>query len=129
MRRTDLARELFVRGRAHAMRHQMEPAEARLWAELEPLGFKAQVPLTLARLKTASHKDYYVLDFYHEGAKLCIEVDGGIHRQTKGRDRRRDTRLKIAGIQTLRVPNAQVFNHLPDVVKGIREALWKLQMI
>jgi len=59
---------------------------------------------------------YYILDFYHAGAQLCIEVDGGIHKKQKGRDRRRDTRLATMGIKTLRFDNWQVFEKL----KGVR---------
>jgi very-short-patch-repair endonuclease len=65
----------------------------------------------------------YILDAFHEGARLCVEVDGGVHRRRRGRDRRRDTRLRTLGIRTLRIPNARVMGELQAVVDEIRGLL------
>ena len=81
-------------------------AEARLWEILEPLGFRCQEPYE-GVTKNLGHWSY-ILDFFHWGHNLCVEVDGSCHRKRKGRDRRRDTRLRGEGITTLRLSNNQV---------------------
>ena len=57
----------------------------------------------------------YILDFYCEEAKLCIEVDGAQHTFDEARvyDEKRDDYLKAHGIETLRIPAIQVMED-PD---------------
>lgn len=65
----------------------------------------------------------FIADFYCEGIKLAIEVDGGIHKnreQTKI-DKHRDEVFKARGIRVLRVSNDTVLNNLAEVVKEIIE--------
>jgi lysozyme len=37
----------------------------------------------------------YRLDLYHPASRLAVEVDGGIHVRTRGRERRRDARMAL----------------------------------
>jgi very-short-patch-repair endonuclease len=59
----------------------------------------------------------YVLDFYCEEARLCIEVDGAAHDMGSGReaDELRDRSLSEAGIRTLRIAARDVLKN-PDGV-------------
>lgn len=100
-------------------------AEARLWEVLEPLGFARQVTMIG---NTRNGLDWqYILDFYHFDLKLCVEVDGRVHRKTKGRDRRRDSRLAGEGIETIRFTNKQVTKELEWVMGVVKASMQMLE--
>jgi len=61
----------------------------------------------------------YVLDFYCESAKLCIEIDGETHDFTALRDSRRDSWLSALGIRTVRIPVQEVLRNLDAVVEYV----------
>ena len=104
----------FVQGAADFMLSNPTEAERAMWDILKPLGFWAQWPIFGATKNGGRWQ--YVLDFYHMDLNLCVEVDGGIHKRQKGRDRRRDTRLKGEGIRTFRWTNREVLRD-PEVVE------------
>jgi very-short-patch-repair endonuclease len=66
----------------------------------------------------------YVLDFYCEAARLCVEVDGMAHDMGDNplRDLRRDSYFLEVGIQTMRIPAEEVLRNLDGVILGIIEA-------
>lgn len=99
----------FANAAAHYNRQTMTPAERRLWIDLEPLGFKAQVPILTPREKSLS-KQSCIMDFYHEASKLCVEVDGKYHERRKWKDARRDRQMQSLGIRTLRFRNNEIFS-------------------
>lgn len=83
------------------MRRQPTYAEQRVWKALRKLNlngspFRRQVPL-----------GPYVADFAHHGAKLIVELDGGVHRlpSVALRDAERDAWLTAAGWRILRFAN------------------------
>jgi very-short-patch-repair endonuclease len=128
MRRSAGEIAAFLDDRARAMRKFPTPAEALLWDALAPLGFKRQHPINGETKNQGGWR--YILDFvwlvpyYRENfLALCVEVDGSAHRRTKGRDRRRDTRLATIGIRTIRVSNADVLRHLDKVMDVIHRAM------
>lgn len=106
MKRTLADKMEFVERAADFMRENPTLAEAAMWKILEPLGFKRQWEF-MTKTKNGLYS-LYVLDFFLPELKLCVEVDGGVHKRTKGRDRRRDTRLAGEGIRTLRFSNQHV---------------------
>ena len=61
----------------------------------------------------------YVLDFYCEKARLCIEVDGAAHDRgdAPARDGFRDEWLADAGIRTLRIAATDVLRNLEGVLQ------------
>jgi very-short-patch-repair endonuclease len=61
----------------------------------------------------------YVLDFYCDQRKLCIEVDGQSHEFTVGRDEARDRWLAERGVRTIRVAAQEVLRNLEGVVQFI----------
>jgi very-short-patch-repair endonuclease len=63
----------------------------------------------------------YVLDFYCDAIKLCVEVDGESHDFRIGSDQTRDAWLARLGIATLRVPAQEVLSNLDGVVHLIVE--------
>jgi very-short-patch-repair endonuclease len=110
--------------RAKRLRRDLSKPEAMLWQRLRlsPYGekFRRQHPAGV-----------YVLDFYHAGTKLCIEVDGIAHDMGDNpeRDVARDDWLAEFGIETLRVPATDVLrnadavaNMIMQVVKARRNA-------
>ena len=127
--------EAFCEMQAERMRREPTKAERALWAMLEPkakphamTGWKTQVPIG-TWTKNGGRVDY-ILDFAwlddNGIPALCIEVDGGVHKKQKGRDRRRDMRLATLGIRTIRFSNAEVLNHPERVQERVREALEEL---
>jgi very-short-patch-repair endonuclease len=93
----------------------MSLPERVLWRELR----KKQTGLRFRRQHPAGP---YVLDFYCDQAKLCVEVDGGFHDFTAARDERRDRWLATQGVRTLRVPAHEVLGNLDGVIQHIRAA-------
>ena len=63
----------------------------------------------------------YVLDFYCEEARLCIEVDGAAHESdvAADNDARRDAWLMDAGVETLRVAAREVLGNMDGVIQLI----------
>lgn len=102
--------------RAKTLRREMSPAEVKLWQLLRerPGGFKFRHQHPAGR---------YTLDFYCARAALCVEVDGNAHEMGNNpqRDARRDAWLLEQGIQTLRIPAAEVFWNPEAVILLIQE--------
>jgi very-short-patch-repair endonuclease len=63
----------------------------------------------------------YVLDFYCDQARLCIEVDGSVHGMGDNAqvDEYRDVWLAEAGIRTLRISANDVLKNLDGVLQLI----------
>jgi very-short-patch-repair endonuclease len=63
----------------------------------------------------------YVLDFYCDPARLCIEVHGSVHGMGDNAqvDEYRDVRLAEAGMRTLRVSANDVLKNLDGVLQLI----------
>ncbi len=121
--RTAAEREDFRCLRADEMRRWPTRAEAKLIPHLEPLGFEFQVSLDVPRQRGGT--DGVIMDFYHRRSRLCVEVDGGVHRSRRGPDARRDRWLLAVGIRTVRVTNAEVLDQrrMPAALERIIAAL------
>ena len=98
--------------RAQKLRRSMSLPERLLWGALR----KNQLGLHFRRQHPAGD---YVLDFYCDRAKLCIEVDGGSHDFTASRDAARDRWLAGRGVRTLRIAAQDVFRNLEAVIQYI----------
>jgi very-short-patch-repair endonuclease len=61
----------------------------------------------------------YVLDFYCDSVKLCVEVDGMQHDFSTAPDEARDQWLAARGVKTLRIAARDVLNNLEGVVQYI----------
>jgi methionine--tRNA ligase beta chain len=108
---------------ARKLRQQQTDAEALLWhllrdTQLEGAKFGRQHPLML-------NGERYVLDFFCDSARLCVEADGSQHLQSPQleRDRERDRALAAAGIRTLRFLDGEVLSNTEGVLTLIRDAL------
>ena len=111
----------FLEANAERMRREPTQVEDHLWPYLEPLGFIRQFPLSGSTKNLGGWN--YILDFFHDGLNLCVEVDGSVHMFRKGRDRRRDTRLATIGIVTLRFRNREVLTNIAGVIAKIKWAM------
>ena len=108
---------------ARKLRQQQTDAEALLWhllrdSQLEGVKFRRQHPLAL-------NGERYVLDFFCDSARLCVEADGSQHLQPPQleRDRERDRALAAAGIRTLRFLDGEVLRNIEGVLTLIRDAV------
>jgi hypothetical protein len=59
------------------------------------------------------------LDFYCSAPRLAIELDGGQHATTAGRDRARDEWLSQRGVTVLRFWNSDITENLSGVLEVI----------
>ena len=100
--------------RARKLRHEMSLPEVLLWQALrqrpEGLKFRKQHP-----------SGAFTLDFYCSDARLVIEVDGEAHNRGDRpiRDVARDRWFAGYGLDTLRIPAADVLRDLDAVLAGI----------
>jgi very-short-patch-repair endonuclease len=98
--------------RARQLRQNMSKSERLLWWALR----RQQTGYRFRRQHPAGP---YVLDFYCDSIRLCVEVDGEDHDFRVKSDARRDAWLSQLGIATLRVPAQEVLSNLEGVVRLI----------
>ncbi len=101
--------------RAKELRREMTPEERMLWSALRTnrlrgWHFRRQQPVA-----------GFILDFYCHAAKLCIEVDGGIHDERHEYDSARDAVLSAHGIRVLRVSNEAIHHSFASVVAQVED--------
>jgi len=98
--------------RARQLRREMSLPERLLWNAIR----STQTGLRFRRQHPAGP---YILDFYCDSAKLCVEVDGESHDFRTEHDAARDRWLKGKGVRTLRIAANDVLNDLDAVVRYI----------
>jgi very-short-patch-repair endonuclease len=100
--------------RARRLRREMSLPEFLLWQVLrgKPSGLK---------FRPQHPTGPYHLDFYCSDARLAIEVDGQAHERgdRPARDAARDRWMHDKGIETLRIPAAEVLRNFEGVLCGI----------
>ena len=109
----DVAHE--TRDFAKFLRRRLSLPEGLLWraikgAKADGLKFRKQHPI-----------GPYVLDFYCDAVRLCVEIDGGSHGfgDRPQKDAQRDTWLPGKGIRTLRMSASLVLDEVDDAVRMI----------
>jgi very-short-patch-repair endonuclease len=90
----------------------MSVPERLLWSALR----RQQTGLRFRRQHPAG---VYVLDFYCDSVKLCVEVDGLSHDFSAAQDAARDRWLARRGVRTLRVSAQDVLRNLDGVLQYI----------
>ena len=98
--------------RARQLRASMSLPERLLWGALR----RKRTGLRFRRQHPAGP---YVLDFYCDAAKLCVEVDDLSHDFRAAHDAARDRWLERQGVRTLRVSAGDVLGNLNGVVEYI----------
>ncbi len=98
--------------RARTLRKAMTKPERLLWWALkaDKTGF---------HFRKQHAAGPYVLDFYCDRARLCVEVDGSSHDFTVDRDIARDRYLERWEIMTVRVQATDVLSNLQGVVDHV----------
>lgn len=100
------------------LRKNMTRAEAYFWKYLK------------LRQKAWKHKFLpqqvvfgYIPDFYCEGLKLAVEIDGLIHKRKdiKRKDSLRTRRLRAQGVTVVRFSNAHVFTNVQSLMDLLEE--------
>jgi very-short-patch-repair endonuclease len=106
-----------IERRAKALRANMTPAEKEMWELLRKhrqAGFYFRRQHPLAR---------FVVDFCCTKAKLCVEIDGGVHDAQRERGQERTAWLASMGYRVLRFTNDEVLSAPRLVARRIREEL------
>ena len=108
-----------TQARAKQLRHNLTPAERKLWnalrnRSLEGFKFLRQAPV-----------DPYIADFLCREAMLIVEVDGATHSTDRqhAHDRRRAAVLEAKGYRLLHVQNPEVHGNFDGVIDAILIAL------
>ncbi len=102
---------------AYNLRHNLTPAESRLWAVLR----SHRVDDVHFRRQHASGP--YIVDFCAPQKKLVIELDGSQHLDQEEYDAERTAFLESKGYCVLRFWNSDVTNNLDGIIITILEAL------
>ena len=99
---------------SRALRRTMSLPEVLLWQQLKG---KA----TGRKWRKQHPAGQYSLDFYCDGAKLCVEVDGEAHDRgdRPAKDAARDAWLAAHGVATLRIPAREILNNMEGVLACI----------
>ncbi len=97
------------------LRKNMTEAEKLLWSKIRRKQLKG---LQFYRQKIIGN---YIVDFYCPESKLIIEVDGGQHYGTEGKnkDHIRDDYMKKTGISVLRFSDRDVLKQIDSVIEEI----------
>jgi very-short-patch-repair endonuclease len=109
---------------AKRLRRQMSPAEVFLWQHLRGQD--------IVKIRRDHPFGPYALDFFCPKAKLAIEVDGighdmGDHPEL---DSARDAYVLANGVETIRIPAAEVLHHSHSVADAvIRMCLARIEKV
>jgi very-short-patch-repair endonuclease len=111
--------------RARNLRRTQTSAEAKLWRVLRNRAlngwkFRRQHPI-----------DRYIVDFACIEARLIVEVDGATHSTDAeiARDAARTEIIESFGFALLRIPNADIQEHLDGVRETILAALERRETV
>lgn len=65
----------------------------------------------------------FVVDFYCNSLRLCVEIDGDIHNQEEQKeyDEEREKKIKYHDLRLLRLTNDEVINDFEKVIQKIKE--------
>lgn len=109
----------YKRRQARELRRNMTPAEKKLWElvrnrKLNRFKFRRQQVI-----------EGFIVDFYCEEAKLCVEVDGDVHKEPaqKEIDEHRTAVFAARGIRVMRVNNEEVLTDENVLLRRIADNL------
>ena len=102
---------------SRSLRKNMTDAERLIWSRIRRRQLKNY---QFYRQKIIGN---YIADFYCPKAKLVVEIDGGQHYSSAGKqkDKVRDDYMTQLGLEVLRFSDAEVFNDLDAVL----EVIWR----
>jgi very-short-patch-repair endonuclease len=95
---------------ARSLRDNPTKSEAAVWEYLQPEGFTFQQII-----------GPFVVDFFHDGARLIVEIDGPSHDGKRWADAAREETLTGYGFTVLRFSDKHALS-APDRVAGIAAA-------
>ena len=108
-----------LKDRRRELRHNQTDAEKALWAQVRNKQFFG---LKFFRQYSVGA---YILDFYCPEKKLAVELDGGQHNLSEGReyDAERTAYLNFHGIEVVRFWNNEVLCEMEGVLKSLTQRL------
>lgn len=113
----DMEYELLKNNAIHNRQYATE-AERLLWHYLKEkkIGYKFRRQHIVGE---------YITDFINLKHKLIIEIDGKYHQEVEQvkKDAQRTQYLEQKGYTVIRFTNEEIFNHMEDVIKKIKETI------
>lgn len=123
MKRTEAETAAWKARIGREAQRDMTPSQRKLWLALKALnqGWRSEYWIE-GRTKNGGVHPYRI-DIYHPATRLAVEVDGGYHQKTRGRDRRRGNQLRFVDVETLRFTNERVDSDFTAVFSEIQEVI------
>ena len=112
-----LPRNTKLKENSRNLRKNMTDVEVLLWSRIRRKSIEG---CQFYRQKVIGN---YIVDFYCHRAKLVIELDGGQHYSTEGkqRDSVRDNYMSQLGLRVLRFSDRDIFKNLD----GVLDTIWR----
>jgi very-short-patch-repair endonuclease len=103
------------KSRAIELRRNMTEAEKIFWAAARGRKFRK------LKFRRQQIIEGFVIDFYCDELRLCVEIDGAVHRDetAKKYDAERDKALKMHGLTMLRFTNDEAIRDVNKVLQTI----------
>lgn len=103
--------------RSRELRKDMTEAETVFW---EMVRDRRMSGLKFRRQQII---DGFIVDFYCDSLRLCVEIDGGVHEteEQKNYDKLRDEALAIRSLKILRLKNEEVLGDKDSVYQSISQ--------
>lgn len=120
-RRSPSALATFLIQKADELHDNPTKAEAAVKDSLSELGFIFQAPFVW-HTKNGGYGGA-IFDFYHPETLLVVEIDDASHKRRAGKDRRRDTRVGVEGLRTIRFSNARALRDTAMVIEEIKQEM------
>lgn len=112
LREPEVIKNTAVISVANRMRQNAPKSQRDMWERLKPLGFVHSVPV-----------GGWVADFYHDEAKVAVEVDGRRTNRQRDRDEERDETLLRRGVWVCRVTACWVARDIDGAVRHVENAV------
>ncbi len=107
-----------MQARARELRHEMTPAERKLWQRIRGS------QLDGAHIRRQHAVGRFIVDFFCAKSKLVVEVDGDTHAEQVEYDAERTRWLnEQKHYRVIRFTNDEVMHNIDAVVERIREEL------
>jgi very-short-patch-repair endonuclease len=105
--------------RSRELRQNMTEAEKIFWKCVRGRRFRN------LKFRRQQIVEGFVVDFYCDALRLCIEIDGAVHDTgaAKKYDTERDKALKMHGLTMMRFTNDEVMNTIHDVLGKIERMM------
>ena len=110
-----------LKERARELRRNSTYTERLLWKHLRG------VQLLRSKFQRQKPIDDYIVDFYCSRLQLVIEIDGISHNGKQNYDKKRENRLKVIGLNVIRIDGYYVLKNVTGALEIIANKINELE--